>query len=141
MQDLLKDLKEEMAELSNIREGNYELEYLLEEEKEKEPKTFVEVVTKILYRYDPSGLAEAYFIEYKYSEVARQIVNHLRELKDLTEMRWMIHEKCTGGYYASHTLPSSHKCYRYMAEEIWEAWKEELERRKVKKSEAIFGRA
>jgi len=100
-----------------------------------------EETKEILCYYDPSGLAEAYFIEYKYSEVARQIVNHLRDVKDLTEMRWMIHEKCTGGYYASHTLPSSHKYYKYMAEEIWEAWKEELECRKIKKSTAIFGEA
>ncbi len=81
-----------------------------------------EEINEILYYYDPVGLAALYCPEDEYEPEAGSIVNHLRDVKDATELRWMIYEVFASWFDASYILPSSHKHYRYMAEEIWELW-------------------
>ena len=144
MQELIEDLKEEMAELDKIREDGYTLEYLSKEKKAKkrwiEPDPFFENILDIIYHYDPAGFAKKHAPKERYNTVVSVIIYRLGKVTDLSEMQWMIYDIFFEWLSESRILPGSDRCYRYMAEEIWEAWEEEIGRLGLRKSTAIFGK-
>ena len=82
-------------------------------------------VTEILYYYDLVGLAKLYAPEDEYSIEAGSIIYRLKDIEDLTSLRWMVYEVFENWF--SNVPPSSDRRYRYIAEEIWEAWHEMID--------------
>ena len=83
-------------------------------------------ITEILYHYDPVRLAKLHAPKDEYAIEAGAIVSRLRDIDDLTSLRWMVYDVCKQ-YFSGVTIPvSSDRRYRYIAEEIWEAWHEIL---------------
>ena len=87
-------------------------------------ETFKAEIVEILYYYDPAGLAKLYVPKDEYSIEAGAIIYGLKDVEDLTSLRWMVYEVFEGWFSGASVLPSSDRCYRYIAEEIWEAWHE-----------------
>ena len=83
-------------------------------------------ITEILYHYDPVRLAKLHAPKDEYAIEAGAIVSRLKDIDDLTSLRWMVYDVCKQ-YFSGATIPvSSDRRYRYIAEEIWEAWHEIL---------------
>jgi len=86
----------------------------------------LEEITEILYYYDPVGLAAIYCPEDEYDIEAIAILHRLRHVKDKTELRWMVYDVFVAWFDEDMTLPSSDKCYRQIADEIWDRWHEKM---------------
>ena len=84
-------------------------------------------IIEILYYYDPAGLAKLYVPKDEYSIEAGAIIYGLKDVEDLTSLRWMVYEVFENLFSADSVLPSSDRRYRYIAEEIWEAWHESID--------------
>ena len=84
-------------------------------------------ITEILYYYDPVGLAAAECPEDEYEPEAISILHALRNVKDLTELRWMVYDVFVSWFCEITILPRSDKCYRYIAEDILESWQKVIE--------------
>jgi len=87
-------------------------------------KRMSDEINEILYYYDPVGLAAIHCPEDEYESEAGTIVYYLKDVTNKTDLRWMIYEVFYWWFNGSGMLPSSHRYYRYMAEEIWELWHE-----------------
>ena len=86
-----------------------------------------ELITEILYYYDPAGLAALYVPEDEYEPEARAIIKHLKDVRDMRSLGWIVYEVFEDFFAKDMILPSSDKCYRFIAEEIWEVWQEAIE--------------
>ena len=85
-----------------------------------------ELITEILYYYDPVGSADLYVPEDEYEPEARMIINHLKDVTDMRSLRWIVYDVFERFFSKDMILPSSDKCYRFIAEEIWEVWQEAI---------------
>ena len=97
-------------------------------EKKEKLKKFTESVSEILYYYDPVGLAKLGVPEDEYDLEARVIISKLKDVTDIRSLRWVVYEVLVYYFDKDMILPNSNKCYRYIAEEIWEDWQEAIER-------------
>jgi len=106
-----------------------------EDEKEKRMRepTFVEVVTEILYHYDPMGFAESGFSEDEYDIEAYPIVHNLHHVDDITSLKWMVYEVFTWKFSETSVPESGNILYRYIAEEIWDEWQQRIFKADVKR--------
>ena len=95
-----------------------------QEEKEKRMRepTFEEVVTEILYHYDPMGLARCGCPEDEYDIEAYPIVYNLHRVDDITRLRWMVYEVFAWKFSETSVRESGNIIYRYIAGEIWDEW-------------------
>ena len=118
-----------------------DLEYLVQEyiEKKKIPQNFMEKVTEILYYHDTMGFSP-HFPEDEYDIEAANIIAGLRHVSNLKELQWMIYDVFVCCFSALSAEPIYDKRYTYIAEEIWDAWQEEIERLNLEKSTRIFGK-
>ncbi len=98
----------------------------MNENKEK-LKKFTESVSEILYYYDPVGLSKLGVPDDEYDPEARTIIGRLKDVTDIRSLRWIVYEVFKDFFDKDTILPSSNKCYRYIAEEIWEVWQEAIE--------------
>jgi len=85
-------------------------------------KQLTESVTEILYHYDPVGMVDYSLPKDEYSIEAGNIVSRLDEVTDLRSLRWMVYDVLVFWFSENMILANSNKCYRYIAEEIWEDW-------------------
>jgi len=101
------------------------VEAVKEDEKEKRMResTFVEVVTEILYHYDPMGFAECGFPEDEYDIEAYPIVYNLHHVDDITSLKWMVYEVFAWKFSETSVPESGDIIYRHIATEIWDEWK------------------
>ncbi len=84
-------------------------------------------VNEILCYYNPYSLSSVHYRTRQYYPEAGAIVCYLKDVTDKTDLRWLIHKVCNDWSDFGRALPSSHRYYRYMAEEIWELWQEVIE--------------
>ena len=87
-------------------------------------KSFHEVITEILYSYDPAELVGCSIPKDEYSTEAGTIIGNLREIEDIRSLKWMVYGVFEAYFFKENILPLSHECYRLIAEEIWEEWEE-----------------
>jgi len=110
-------------------EESEDLEYLLPEyvEVRKEPRNEKEVITEILAYHDLMGFTAGYFPDDEYDIEARWIMSLQRKASDLRELRWMIYDVFVFCFSETSVPVNSDRRYRYIAEEIWDLWQEEIE--------------
>jgi len=84
-------------------------------------------VNEILCYYNPYSLSSVHYRTRQYYPEAAVIVWHLKDVTDKADLRWLIHEVCNDRFDFGRAFQSSHRHYRYMAEEIWELWHEVID--------------
>ena len=90
-------------------------------------KIFTEFVSEILYKYDPVGFVQHGVPEDEYDPEARAIIGRLKDVTDMRSLRWTVCEVFKDFFDKDTILPSSDKCYRFIAEEIWDVWQEAIQ--------------
>ena len=85
-------------------------------------KSFHEVITEILYYYDPAELVGCNIPEDEYSSEASTIIGNLRKIEDIRSLKWMVYGVFEAYFSKENILPLSHECYRLISEKIWEEW-------------------
>ena len=87
-------------------------------------KSFHEVITEILYSYDPAELVGCSIPKDEYSSEAATIIGNLREIEDIRSLKWMVYDVFEAYFSEENILPLSHECYRLISEEIWKEWED-----------------
>ncbi len=117
-----------------------DLEYLVPDEKKQVPITLADKVTEIVSYYDIMNFQDRDLEDNEYDIEVNIILYRLGKVNDLKELQWMIHDVFVSCFSDDPQRQSGDRCFRYMAEEIWEVWQEEIERLGLAKSQRIFGR-
>jgi len=107
---------------------NYYEMYTSPEEK-KEPQTFHEKISEILYRYDPAGLAELYLPEDEYDSESGAIIRKLSGIGSVGVLKWVVYDVFEDYFGVHGTLIKGHHTYGLIAEEIWDIWQDEIRKR------------
>ena len=85
---------------------------------------FRKEITEILFSYNPIGVPDIFWPDNENDYVTTCILHSLRDVKDLTELRWMVYDVFLRLFGEDLVLPRNNSCYRHMAEEIWDLWQE-----------------
>ena len=85
-------------------------------------ENFHEVITSILYHYDPPQLSDSSIPEDEYSSEAAAIISKLHGIEDIRALKWMVYDVFKAYFFKENILPLSHECYTFIAEKIWEEW-------------------
>jgi len=132
-EEIMRDEKREFLyywEEIELMIKKWEEESETEEEREKRMRepTFTEVVTEILYYYDPMHFAEFDFPEDEYNIESGSIVYNLYRVDDIVSLRWMVYEVFVRMFSETSVPESGDVRYRYIAEEVWEEWQYRIAR-------------
>lgn len=96
------------------------------EEENKTPQTFSEKVLKVLQLHDPASFKELYLPDDEYGIEATVIINRLRNVESIGILRSVIYEVFEEYLGRDTILPSVDKCYKQIAQEVWDIWQKEI---------------
>lgn len=83
------------------------------------PQTLVEVVSEVLYHYDPPGLSQLGFPRDEYDPEAKMIIEKLKEGISLRSLPQYLYNVFVHFFSKENILPIMDECYTLIADEIW----------------------
>ena len=95
--------------------------------KNKKLKKFTKSVSEILYTYDPVGFVHHGVPYDEYDPEARAIIGRLKDVTDMQSLRWIVYDVFKNFFDKDMILASGDKCYRLIAEKIWDVWQDVID--------------